>query len=108
MKKIAICGPELPDKTAGVNASPQFGICIVDQSSPPSPAPVDREPAGATACQADQEDMPPAAQPVSVVSKVAKLLTGHNPNSIWDHPLRRKDGCSYQKVMLTLQAKQSL
>jgi hypothetical protein len=108
MKNIAICGPELPDKTAGVNASPQFGICIVDQSSPPTPAPAEREPAGATACQADREDMLPIAQPVSVVSKVAKLLTCHSPNSAWDHPLRQKDGCSYQKVMLSLQMKQSL
>jgi hypothetical protein len=108
MKKIAICGPEFPDQTAGVNAPPQFGICIVDQSSPPTPAPPERERAGATACQAEGDDMLPLAHPVSVVSKVAKLLTGRSPNSVWDHPLRQKDGCSYQKVMLSLQTKQSL
>lgn len=106
MKKNAICASELPGQTAGVKASPQFGICIVDESSSPTPAPVDPVPAGATARRTVPGDMPPIVQPGSVVTKVAKILIHQGQNTAWKHSIRQADGCMHQKVMLSLQAKQ--
>jgi hypothetical protein len=106
MKKNAICASEVPGQTAGVKASPQFGICIVDESSSPSPAPADPVPAGATARQTAPGNTLPIAQPDSVVSKVAKILIHQGRNTVWKHSIRQEDGCLHQKVMLSLQAKQ--
>jgi len=108
MKKIAIFAPESPDKTAGVNAPPQFGICIVDEPHSPTPSPAAPTSVGATARQAAQGGVPPPAKPGSVVAKVAKMLTSRGHDLRLEHPAGWENGYVRQKVLMSLQAKQPL
>jgi hypothetical protein len=106
MKKIAILAPVSPGKTAGVNAPTQFGICIVEETHPPAPSPAAPTASSATARRVDKADVP--AKPGSVVAKVAKLLTSRGHELRLEHPAGWQDGYVQQKVLVSLQAKQSL
>jgi hypothetical protein len=105
MKKDTICAPQSPGKTAGVNAPPQLGICIVEQPPSPASSPADPAPSGASARQTVPEIVPPPAQSSSVVTKVANLLIDRGHDLPLEKPVHWEDGYVQQKVLMSLHAK---
>jgi hypothetical protein len=100
--------PQRSGETAGVNAPPQFGICLVDAPESPNPWLAAPASADATARPAAQGDVPPPAKSGSVVAKLAKLLASREKDSRLEHPAHWEDGFLQQKVLPLLQAKQPL
>ena len=106
MKESPQCPSESSGRKTGLNAPTQFGICIVEETLPPTPPTADPAPAGATARRAPAAVVLPADQPPSVVSKVAKLLVRRAENTPWEPASQPDEGSLHQKVILSLQVKQ--
>ena len=107
MNPNANCTPEPPGKPAGVNAPPQFGICIVDRPPAPPASPDNPAATAASARKPDPEIEFPADQPCSVVAKVANLLIHRHHDLPLEPPVHWEDGFVQQKVLMSLQVKES-
>lgn len=88
--------------------APQFGICLVDEASSAPPATAEPAPRGATGRRAEPVGEPPSVKSSSVVAKVAKLLIHRGEDLPAEHPGHWEESYVHQKVMLSLQPKQTI
>ncbi|HTY88630.1 MAG TPA: hypothetical protein VMB80_14275 [Candidatus Acidoferrum sp.] len=100
MKTIAIFAADPPGESAEAK-----GLARTDEHPPGNPPSESALPAPAGAAIAKEGS--PAGIHSSVVSKVAKLLITRGPDIRWDHPIRPEGGFVHDKILMSLQAKQS-
>lgn len=91
-------------ETAEEDALRQPVECPVGKPELLIAAPGDSTSTGTVTWQAVHEEALPSIQPVSVVAKVAKLLTSHCQYLRLEHPIHWKKGYLHQKVLLSLRA----
>ena len=79
----------------------------MDQPPSSATSPADPASSEASARQAPAETAPPSAQSCSVVAKVANLLIHRGHDLPLEKPVYWEDGYVPQKVLMSLQAKES-